>query len=236
MNDDFEFIISTLKSMASVDHFEKLKRFGINQKTALGVKIPDIRSLAKDIGVNSDLASQLLATDIHEAKILASIIDDPKQLTEEKVEQYISKFDSWDVCDLSSELIFNSIYSDKLIISLHANKEEFRKRTAFVLMCYNAVHNKKALDNQFLEYLKIIENEAWDERNFVRKAVNWALRQIGKRNIFLHQKAIECAKRIQQQPFKSAKWIASDALRELHNEKIISRLRSKEILLEKHKL
>lgn len=236
MNEDFDFIINTLKSMASTNHFEKLKRFGINQETALGVKIPDIRNLAKSIGVNSKLATQLLTSNIHEAKILASIIDDPKQLTEEKIEQYISGFDSWDICDLSSELLFNSKYSDKLIISLSTDKEEFRKRTAFVLMCYNAVHNKKASNIQFIEYLKIIEKEAWDERNFVRKAVNWALRQIGKRNIFLHQKAIECAERIQIQPYKSAKWIATDALKELHNEKIISRLRSKEKLVEKHNL
>jgi len=234
MNNDFNFLINTLKSMASTAHFEKLKRFGINQETALGVKIPDIRKLAKTIGVNPELATQLLVSNIHEAKILASIIDDPKLLTEDKVEQYISRFDSWDVCDLSTELIFKSKCADNLILSLSTDKEEFRKRTAFVLMCYIAVHNKKAPNNQFLEYFKIIENEAWDERNFVRKAVNWALRQIGKRNIFLHQKAIECALRIQQQPTKSAKWIANDALREFHNEKIISRLHTKEKLKDKH--
>jgi 3-methyladenine DNA glycosylase AlkD len=236
MNDDFEFILSTLKSMASSDHFDKLKRFGINQKTALGVQIPAIRNLAKSIGVNSELATQLLTSNIHEAKILASIIDDPKQLTEEKVEQYISRFDSWDVCDQTCNLLQRSVFSEKLIFSLYNDNEEFRKRTAFVIICSSAVHNKKAPNNQFLDYLELIEKEAWDERNFVRKAVNWALRQIGKRNIFLHQKAIECAERIQQQPFKSAKWIARDALRELHNEKIISRLLAKEKLLEKHKL
>ncbi len=236
MNDDYEFIISTLKSMASADHFEKLKRFGINQKTALGVKIPDLRKLAKTIGKNPELSTKLLQSNIHEAKILACLIDDYKTITEEKVFQYIDGFDSWDVCDQTCDLIQKSDFSEKLIYLLHNDNEEFRKRTAFVLMCSTAIHNKKASNKPFIEYLNLIENEAWDERNFVRKAVNWALRQIGKRNIFLHEKAIECADRIHQQPFKSAKWIATDALRELHNEKIIARLLAKEKLLEKHKL
>lgn len=236
MNDDYEFILSTLKSLASLEHFEKLKRFGINQKTALGVKIPDLRKLAKTIGKNPELSTKLLKSNIHEAKILACLIDDYKCITEEKVFQYIKGFDSWDVCDQTCDLLQKSVFSENLIYLLCNDNEEFRKRTAFVLMCSSAIHNKKAPNKLFLDYLVLIENEAWDERNFVRKAVNWALRQIGKRNIFLHQKAIECAERIQQQPFKSAKWIATDALREFHNEKIISRLHSKEKLLEKHKL
>ena len=234
--DDVSFILNHLKSISSEDHYNKLKQFGINQEQAFGVKIPDIRNVAKTIGKNHFLAQELLQTNNHEARILAALIDDPKVLTQEQVMTYINGFNSWDVCDQTCDLIRKTIYCENLIKTLSSDKEEFRKRTAFVLMCYNAVHNKKASNIQFIEYLKIIEKEAWDERNFVRKAVNWALRQIGKRNIFLHQKAIECAERIQIQPYNSAKWIATDALKELHNEKIISRLRSKEKLVEKHNL
>lgn len=224
---DTQFILNHLKSISSEDHFNKLKRFGINQNQAYGIKIPDIRNLAKTIGINHDLAQDLLQANNHEARILAALIDDYKLLTEEHVMIYINGFNSWDVCDQTCDLIRKTIYCEKLINSLSYDNEEFRKRTAFVLMCSNAIHNKKADNNLFLGYLEIIEREAWDNRNFVRKAVNWALRQIGKRNLFLHEKAIECAERIQKQSSKSAKWIASDALRELHTDKIVFRIKNK---------
>ncbi|MFZ4582072.1 MAG: DNA alkylation repair protein [Paludibacter sp.] len=224
---EVQYVLDCLKSASSVDHFNKLKQFGINQEQAFGVKIPDIRNLAKIIGTNHSLAQELLKANNHEARILASFIDDYKVLTEEHLMIYINGFNSWDVCDLSADLIRKTIYCEKLINTLSNDNEEFRKRTAFVLMCSNAVHNKKADNNHFLGYFDLIEQEAWDNRNFVRKAVNWALRQIGKRNVFLHEKAIECAKRIQLQPTSSAKWIAADALRELQSEKIITRIRNK---------
>lgn len=227
-NTDIEFIINSLKAISTKDHFEKLKRFGINQDFALGVKIPDVRNLAKVIGKNSSLAKLLLDTNIHEAKILASFIEDPSQLNETTIFKYIDGFNSWDICDQTCYMIGKTKYCEKLIYSFCSDNQEYRKRTAFVLMCNNAVHNKKAPDEQFIEYLSLIEKEAWDERNFVRKAVNWALRQIGKRNLFLHQKAIECAERISIQNTKTAKWIAADALRELNNDKIIARLITKE--------
>ena len=224
---EVQYILDCLKSVSSVDHFNKLKRFGINQEQAYGVKIPDVRALAKIIGVNHYLAQELLRANNHEARILASLIDDYKLLTEEQVMIYINGFNSWDVCDLTTDLIRKTIYCEKLINILSNDNEEFRKRTAFVLMCSNAVHNKKADNSLFLGYFDLIEQEAWDNRNFVRKAVNWALRQIGKRNIFLNEKAIECAKRIQLQSTSSAKWIAADALRELQSEKIITRIKNK---------
>lgn len=224
---DVNFILNHLKSISSEDHFNKLKRFGINQDQAFGVRIPDLRNLAKTIGINHELAQRLLHANNHEARILAALIDDYKVLTEEQVMGYINGFNSWDVCDQTCDLIRKTIYCEELINSLSADNEEFIKRTAFVLMCSNAIHNKKADNNLFLGYLEIIEREAWDNRNFVRKAVNWALRQIGKRNLFLHEKAIECAERIHDQSSKSAKWIAADALRELHSDKIIARIKNK---------
>lgn len=224
---DVIFVLNHLKSISSEDHFKKLKRFGINQEQALGVKIPDIRNLAKTIGKDHFLAQELLQTNNHEARILAALIDEPKVLTEEQVMNYINGFNSWDVCDQTCNLIQKTIYCENLIQTLSSYKQEFRKRTAFVLMCSNAIHNKKAIDKLFLNYLDIIEREAWDDRNFVRKAVNWALRQIGKRNLFLHEKAVECAERIQKQTSKAAKWIAVDALRELHSEAIIYRIKNK---------
>lgn len=225
--DDVSFILNHLKSISSEDHYNKLKQFGINQEQAFGVKIPDIRNVAKTIGKNHFLAQELLQTNNHEARILAALIDDPKVLTQEQVMTYINGFNSWDVCDQTCDLIRKTIYCENLIKTLSFDKEEFRKRTAFVLMCSNAIHNKKAQDKLFIDYLEIIEREAWDDRNFVRKAVNWALRQIGKRNLFLHEKAIECAEKIQKQPTKAAKWIAADALRELRSEAIISRIKNK---------
>lgn len=227
-NSELDGVIESLKMMASIEHFNKLKNFGIKQDTVLGVKIPYIRIIAKEIGQNADLASLLLATGIHEAKILASYIDNPQTLTLDKVEQYLNGFDSWDVCDQSVNLFFEAGFSDKLIVSLLSDNEVFRKRTAFVLMCINAVHNKSMTDNQFISYFEAIEQQAWDNRNFVCKAVNWALRQIGKRNMYLNEKAIECAERILLQNHKSAKWIASNALREFKDEKIILRIQIKE--------
>lgn len=227
-NSELDGVIESLKLMASIDHFNKLKNFGIKQDTAFGVKIPDIRFIAKQIGQNSELATQLLATGIHEAKILASYIDNPQTLTMDKVDQYLSGFDSWDVCDQSVILFYKAGYSDILIETLIANSEVFKKRTAFVLMCTNAVHNKLMIDSQFNSYFDAIELQAWDNRNFVCKAVNWALRQIGKRNVYLNEKAIECADRILLQNHKSAKWIATNALRELKDEKVIFRIQNKE--------
>jgi len=214
-------IIEELKLLSTADHYAKLSHFGINAAKAYGVKIPLLRQLAKKIGKNHELALALWDTDVHEARLLASMIELPGLVTENQFDSWVNDFDSWDMCDQCCGLLGDSPLALQKVDDYSVRSEEFVKRTAFVLMCQYAVHYKKMEDDQFCYFLKIIEREAWDERNFVRKAVNWALRQIGKRNEFLRLKAIESAEAILNQNSKSARWIATDALRELRSQKII---------------
>ena len=222
-----EEVLTELKTLSNPTHFAQLKHFGIESSNALGIKIPDLRLFAKKIGKNHELALKLWKTGIHEARILASFIDDPKKVTEAQFDAWVKDFDSWDVCDQCCSLLIRTPFAKAKIMSYSAVNEEFMKRSSFVLICALVIYDKKAENELFYPYFELIEREAWDERNFVRKAVNWALRQIGKRNQVSRLKAIECAERIQLQDSKSARWIAADALRELKSEQVISRLNNK---------
>lgn len=216
-------VIEELKLLATADHYQKLAHFGIENSKALGVKIPLIRTLAKQIGKNHRLALELWATEIHEARILASIIEDPNKIDEKQFDSWVFDFDSWDVCDVCAGLLSKTNFVNAKIVEYSTHSDEFVKRTSFSLMCQLAFHDKIMTNEMFFPFFDIIERESWDDRNFVRKAVNWALRQIGKRNEVLRLKAIEVADRILLQETKSAKWIAKDALRELKDAKVISR-------------
>lgn len=220
-------IIDVLKSLSSPEHYAKLAHFGIKDSKALGIKIPILRQLAKKIGKSHELASQLWATEIHEARLLASMIEVAKELTEKQFDDWVRDFDSWDICDQICKLFVHTPFVNHKIDDYSRSNEEFVKRAAFVLMCEVALHDKKATNESFSQYFDLIEREAWDDRNFVRKAVNWALRQVGKRNEILRLKAIETAENLLNQNTKSARWIAIDALRELKNEKVIERVRAK---------
>ena len=217
-------VIDELKSLSTPEHFAQLERFGIKNTKALGIKVPYLRRLAKKVGKNHQLALDLWATEIHEARLLASMIEEAKLLTEKQFDDWVNDFDSWDMCDQCCSLFGKTPFALEKINEYSTSKHEFVKRTAFVLICEQAVHHKNITDDQFYHYLDLIEREAWDNRNFVRKAVNWALRQIGKRNKELRIKAIESAERILIQGTKSARWIANDALRELNDPKVISRV------------
>lgn len=221
MNMSVYEIINELNELSTPEHFAKLSRFGINDRKALGVKVPLLRQLAKNVGKNHDLALKLWATEIHEARILASMIEDPKYITTEQFDNWVGDFDSWDMCDLCCGLLVRTPFALDKIYEYSSDNKEFVKRTAFVLMCAWVVYDKKAEDAFFVPFFDLIEKEACDNRNFVRKAVNWALRQIGKRNEALRLKAIESGERILKQDSKSAHWIASDALRELRSTKIV---------------
>jgi 3-methyladenine DNA glycosylase AlkD len=221
---DVYFVIEELKLLSTPEHFSKLKHFGINDSKALGVKVPLLRELAKTIGKNHSLALDLWKTEIHEARILASMIASTTELTENQFDDWVKDFDSWDVCDSTCDLLARTPFVRSKIEEYSTHNEEFVKRTAFTLMCELAFHDKKATNESYFHFFEIIEREAWDNRNFVRKAVNWALRQIGKRNELLRLMAIDTAERIMKQDSKSARWIATDALRELNNEKIIARV------------
>jgi 3-methyladenine DNA glycosylase AlkD len=216
MEADVNEVVDLLKEKANPANAEGMKRFGINTSTALGVSIPELRKLAKLIKKDQQLSLKLWETGIHEAQILASMIGDPKQVTEEQMDSWTADFSSWDVCDQTCGNLFDKTpFVSKKIEVYTASQQEFVKRAGFVLIAYLAVHDKKAPDQIFTPYFSIIEREAWDNRNFVKKAVNWALRQIGKRNAALNSAAIETAIRIIEQNTPAARWIGRDALAEL---------------------
>jgi len=221
-------IIVELEKQKNPKNIAGMARFGISQKGTLGIPIPVLRKMAKEIGKNHQLALELWKTGIHEARILAGFIDDPECVTEGQMEDWTKDLDSWDVCDQVCGSSFEKTgeLAWKKIGDWSSREEEFVKRTSFALIACLAWHDKKATDGQFEAIMPLIIREAIDERNFVRKAVNWALRNIGKRNIKLNKIAIETAKKIQKTHpnSKSARWIAADAIRELESEAVQKRL------------
>ena len=213
-------IITQLKKYSSSEDREGMARFGINPEYALGVRAPILRSLAKRIGKDHKLARDLWKTKIHEARILASMIDEPEKVTEKQMEQWVREFNSWDLCDQCCMNLFDKLpIAWKKAIEWAKRDEEFIRRASFSLMACLAWHDKGAKNKDFIKFFPVIKKYSTDERNFVKKAVNWALRQIGKRNSWLNKEIIRIAKEIQKINSKSAKWIASDAIRELTSAK-----------------
>ena len=221
-------IIERLKSLSDPKAVAGMARFGINPENTFGVSIPNLRKIARETGVDHALAQQLWASRIHEARILASMIDDPKMVDEQQMEAWVKDFNSWDVCDQCCMNLFDKVpLAWEKIFDWAEREEEFVKRAAFALIACLAWHDKKAGDEKFEQFFPIIKREATDNRNFVRKAVNWSLRHIGKRNLALNRKAIETAREIKEIDSKSARWIASDAIRELAGEAVQERLGKK---------
>ena len=222
----YEEILNRLKSLSNPEAVAGMARFGINPINTCGVSIPTLRKIARETGKDHNLAEELWSSGIHEARILACLIDVPEKVNEEQMEKWVADFDSWDVCDqCCSNLFDKTSYAYQKAIEWGNRKEEFVKRAGFVMMATLAVHGKMAADKEFLKFLPQIKKGAVDNRNFVRKAVNWALRQIGKRNLNLNGIAIKTAKEILEIDSKTAKWVASNALAELTNEKVQKRLR-----------
>jgi 3-methyladenine DNA glycosylase AlkD len=220
-----EETINTLKSMANPHNVAGMARFGINPANALGVSVPQMRKLAAAIKKDHALAQQLWETGIHEARIVATMIDDPRLVTPEQMDSWAKDFDSWDICDQACMGLFSRTpLGVEKAHQWSLRKEEFVKRAGFALMASLALGKKDVSEEQLAAFLPDIEREAGDERNFVRKAVNWALRQVGKKNLRLNKLAVEAAERIKKQDSKSARWIASDALRELTGEPVKLRL------------
>jgi 3-methyladenine DNA glycosylase AlkD len=221
-------ILEKLRSLSNPRAVEGMARFGINPKNTYGVSIPTLRNMVKEVRGNHVLAQQLWSSGVHEARILACMIDDAKLVTEKQLENWVKDFDSWDVCDQCCSSLFDKTEpAHKKAVEWSRRNEEFIKRAGFVLMATLAVHDKKAKDEEFLKFLPIIKKESVDNRNYVKKAVNWALRQIGKRNQTLNKAAIQTAKEIQEIDSSSARWIASDALRELSAEAVQKKLRQR---------
>ena len=224
----YDGILQKLEALSDPEAVAGMARFGINPENTYGVSIPNLRQIAKETGKDHALAQKLWASGIHEARILASMVDDPEMVTEEQMESWVQDFDSWDVCDQCCMNLFEKTgFAYQKANEWSSNDREFTKRTAFVLMARLAVSDKKADDALFEPFFPLIKREAGDNRNFVRKAVNWALRQIGKRNLDLNRKAIQVAEDIQTMDSKSARWIAADALRELTSPAVQERLHAK---------
>jgi 3-methyladenine DNA glycosylase AlkD len=226
---DFEDIIGELESLSNPEDIAGMARFGIKSNKAYGVRMPELTRIAREVGKNHQLAEELWRHGYTETRILACMVDDPKEVTEEQMERWALEFNSWDVCDQCCMKLFRKTpYAYQKIEEWSALDEEFVKRAAFTLIATLAVHDKKADDEKFEELFSLIIRESGDERNFVKKAVNWALRQIGKRNLDLNRKAIAVAEKIDQLNSRSAKWIAKDAIRELESDKVLEKLRKKQ--------
>lgn len=214
-------IVEHLTNMRDPLGVEGMTRFGINPESALGIRIPVLRKLAKKIGKDHKLALQLWETGIHEVRILATMVDNPEKVTLKQMDAWVKDFNSWDLCDQACNNLFvYTVHSYKRAFDWIKKKEEFVKRAGFTLAAVMAVHKKEYDDEKFTAFFPYIKSEATDERNFVKKAVNWALRQIGKRNRQLNILALELAHEIERLDSKSAKWIAKDAIRELSGDKV----------------
>lgn len=193
-----------------------MARFGINPEKTLGISIPDLRKTAKETGKSHELALKLWASGIHEARILASMVDEVNKITEKQMDGWITKFDSWDVCDQVCMNLFDKTpFAFDRAVEWTRREKEFERRAGFALMACLAWHDRTSPDSKFIKFFPLIKKYSTDERNYVKKAVNWALRQIGKRNQNLRKEAIKTALEIQQIDSKAAKWVATDALREL---------------------
>jgi 3-methyladenine DNA glycosylase AlkD len=223
-------VLRQLKNLANPKVRAKMAYFGVKVPRAHGISAPVLHALARRIGKNHRLAEEIWATGIHEARILATLIGESAKVTSAQMERWVRDFDSWDVVDaVCCYLYAHAAPAWAKVGHWSRRRAEFEKRAAFSLAAYLSYKDKTAADARFERFLRVIEREAYDERNFVRKAVNWALRNIGKRNLRLNRAAIVTAERIRRQDSRAARWIAADALRELRSGAVQARLRRKAV-------
>jgi 3-methyladenine DNA glycosylase AlkD len=221
--------MAELRGLGARKYLEGMPGFAIHAADVFGVPTPRLNAVAKKIGRNHELGLALWTTGNYEAKILAGMICDPKRVTAAQMEKWLRDFDNWATCDgTCCHLFALAVPAWPKAIAWTRRKEEFQKRAGFALVAYLAYRDKTTPDEKFREFLKIIEREADDDRNFVRKAVNWALRNIGKRNLRLNAAAIATGERLRKRESRAARWIAADALRELRSSAVQARLRKKE--------
>ena len=218
----YEQIIEKLKSLGDAEKVAfKAKKFGVVSNNALGIYHKDLKALAKELPKDNDLAIQLFESDIYEARLLCSKMFQPKDLTEELLEHWVTTFENWEICDsFCMGLFAKSKFAVSKVIEWSSRTREFEKRAAFTIIAAYCMADKKADNSVFEQFFPIIKREVTDDRIYVKKAVNWALRNIGKRNIDLNKKAIKTANEILEIEVKSAQWIAKNALKELQSEKI----------------
>ena len=221
-------VMAELDAMADPEAAKGMAYFGVRAKAPLGISMPRLRALARRAGRDHGLAARLWATGIHEARILAGLVDVPAEVTQRQMDAWVRDFDSWDVCDQVCMSLFDRTpWAHEKAVEWAGREEEYVRRAGFAMMATLAVHDKKAPDARFEAFLPVIERHAGDDRNFVRKAVNWALRQIGKRDAALNRAAIAAGERIRAQGSRAARWVAADALRELKSDAVQARLARK---------
>lgn len=226
-------VLAQLRALESAENRAGMARFGITGSNVLGISVTTLRGIAREVlrPIRRDaearhaLASQLWASQVHEARILAALIDAPELVTREQMEEWASAFDSWDLCDqVCSNLFDRTDHAWDTAAEWADREEEFVKRAAFALIAALAWHRKEATDERFEAFLPLIEAAACDGRNYVKKAVSWALRQIGKRNVHLNAAALGAAERLRRSDDRTARWVGSDAFRELTSPAVQGRL------------
>jgi 3-methyladenine DNA glycosylase AlkD len=222
-------IIKELKALSDPAKIADLERYAIKTPKWFGIRVPELKAFAREVKKLVDdrhaTALQLWKSGIYDVRAVAFMIDDPKKVTPKQMDDWASDFDNWATVDgVCSYLFCKTPYAYEKAFEWAEREPEFEKRAAFSLMAYLAVHDKKASDDEIAVFLPIIEKHSDDDRNFVRKAVNWALRQIGKRSLNLNNLAVETAERIRLRNTKAARWIASDALREVKSDAVRERL------------
>lgn len=225
LEDQVERVLTWLERRGTKRNREGMARYGIRARKVFGVSIATMRPLIKRLGRNHELAAALWNTGWHEARILASLVDEPTRVTSAQMDRWARDFDNWAVCDsVCFHLFDRTPHAFRKVALWCDRRDEFVKRAAFALLAGLAVHDKRSPDERFVECLPLIERAANDGRNFVKKSVNWALRAIGKRNLALNAAAVTVARRLADSPEAAARWIGKDALRELTNVAVMRRL------------
>lgn len=225
MGADSQAVLAELKRLGSEDGRSGMARFGINTDRAFGVSMAQLRPLARTYKRDHDLALALWASGYHEARLLAVLVDDPKQVTPAQMDAWAAEFDSWDICDQACMKLFDRTpYVEEKIAVWVEDEREFVRRAGFATMAAYAVHGKAVPDARYLAFLPLIERHATDSRNFVKKSINWALRQIGKRSQDLHRPALALANRLVASDDKTKRWIGRDAVKELTDPVQIDRI------------
>jgi 3-methyladenine DNA glycosylase AlkD len=219
-------VVRALELLGDRSRLEGMVRFGIDTTRAVGVTVTELRRFARDLGRDHELAAALWASGVHEARLLASLVDEPAMVSVAQMEAWVADLDSWDVCDgVCGNLFDRTPFALDKAVEWSSREPEFQKRAAFALMASAAVHRKDLPDAAFASLLPVIRAQTTDERNYVKKAVSWALRQIGKRSSGLNRRAIHTAEQIERIDSRAARWVARDALRELRSDAVQARLR-----------
>ena len=222
---DVQYALAWLEKRGTKSNREGMARYGIVAKKVFGVSMTTMKSLAKELGRDHALSQALFKTGWYDARMLASLVGEPDRVTPAQMERWAKAFDNWAVCDTATFCLWDrSPHAWPKVREWSNRKEEFVKRAAFAMLASLTVHDKAAPDERYLQGLKLIEREAHDERNFVKKAVNWALRSIGKRNPMLNREAVAVAKRLAEREDSASRWVGKDALRELTSPAVQRRL------------